>query len=70
MGGGGADLRRAVGGGGGGGGNLKDGIAMIFLYPITFIVHNEKSNRGPMGAHGVNGGGGGLVAPRPLICAP
>ena len=41
---------------GGGGGRLDDGIAMIFS-PI--IVHNQKSNRGPMGggggAHGVNG---------------
>ena len=46
-------------GGGGGGlgpdlrlGGLEDGIAMIF--PITFIVHNQKSNGG--GGHGVNGG--------------
>ena len=47
------------GGGGGGGvglepdlrlGGLEDGIAMIS--PITFIVHNQKSN---------GGGGGGMV---------
>ena len=45
-------------GGGGLKGGLEDGIAMIFC-PITIIVHNQKSNRGPMGgggAHGVNGG--------------
>ena len=34
----------------GGGGGLEDSIAMIFC-PITFIVHNQKSNGGggPMG---------------------
>ena len=35
-------------GGGGGGGRP---------FPITFVVHNQKSNwGGAMGAHGVNGG--------------
>ena len=43
---------------GGGGGGLEDGIAMSFV-PITFVVHNQKSNGGGGGqwaAHGVNGG--------------
>ena len=36
VGGGGADLRL---------GSLEDGITMMF-FPITFIVHNHKSNGG------------------------
>ena len=31
----------------------------MIIFPITFIVHNQKSNWGPIGGpHGVNGGGG------------
>ena len=34
---------------------------MIFFSPITFIVHNQKSNgvANGWGPHDVNGGGGG-----------
>ena len=33
----------------------------MISFPITFIVHNQKSNRGPIGggSHGVNGVGHG-----------
>ena len=46
-----------------GGGGQEDSIA----FPITFIVHNQKSNRGRQwgGGHRVNGGGG--MAPKPLL---
>ena len=30
-------------------GGLEDGIAFYFLH-ITFIVHTQKSNRGPWGS--------------------
>ena len=40
-------------------GGLVDGIAMIF-FPLTFIVHNQKSK----------GGGGGGMAPRSPIVTP
>ena len=50
---------------------LEDGIAMIF-FPITFIVHNQKSNGGGWGGgqwgHGVNGAGG--MASQPPIVTP
>ena len=51
----------------GGGGGVPRGRHRNDFFPITFIVHNQKSNEGD-NAHGINGGGGGhapIVTPLP-----
>ena len=57
LGGGGKGGQTFIGGRGGSRGRHRNDF-----FPITFIVHNQKSNGGggKWGAHGANGGGGGM----------